>query len=208
MNNSEEPSELEIIDGTDKRPVHSKVLGFAKSLGIGSAIFGVWWASCLFGVFQLLFVAAAGFMMLGLAYNFFVEGSYILAALTLFIGTPLVVGLAHYGFMLWIVVAFVSGIIFLVLKIAGTDVGFGTVMAGAWSMGWLLILLWCWFFVVKNALISIKQKRVKTEFLKSWLALLMLTLASAFTIYSWITPEEPSYSDSEVAMYELFIISQ
>ncbi len=200
MNKNLEP---EVVDDFNAVPRQSKVLGIVKNVGFGSAIFGAYWASCLFSVFQLLFVALAGFAMLGLTYNFFVDGSYFFAALTLFIGTPLAVGLAHYSFILWAFVAVISGIIFLILIVVGLDVTFDTVMAAAWRLGWALALLWCWYSLMRGAVLSVRQKRMREDAARNCFLFSMLVLISVLTVYAWLTPEEPYYSDNEIAMYEL-----
>ena len=143
-----------------------------KGVGIGGLVVGGGFLYISFTILQFLFVAFAGLSMIGLAISLFSEGSIIWGLITLFIGTPIAIGLASYFFIFFLILSILALIIWGVIYIFGFDVSFGSVWDGIWLVIKVLILGSMAFFGISSFVEAVENKNVISFFKENWFYIL------------------------------------
>lgn len=169
-------NQTELISSNDSQVVPLEKENFFKKIlkgvGIGGLVVGSGFLYVLFTILQFLFVALAGLSMIGLAISLFYEGSIIWGLVTLFIGTPIVIGLASYFFIFFLVLTILILIIRLGLSIFGFDVSFSSVWNGIWLVIKVLILGGMAFFGISSFVEAVKNKDIISFFKENWFYIL------------------------------------
>ena len=144
-----------------------------KGVGTGGLVVGGGFLYISFTILQFLFVAFAGLSMIGLAISLFSEGSIIWGLVTLFIGTPIAIGLTSYFFIFFLFLAILALIIWGIIYIFGFNVSFGSVWDGIWLVIKVLILGGMAFFGVSSFIEAVKNKNVLSFFKENWFYILI-----------------------------------
>ncbi len=139
-----------------------------KGVGTGGLVVGGGFLYISFTILRFLFVAFAGLSMIGLAISLFSEGSIIWGLVTLFIGTPIAIGLASYFFIFFLFLTILALIIWGIIYIFGFNVSFSSVWDGIWLVIKVLILGGMVFFGVSSFIEAVKNKNVLSFFKENW----------------------------------------
>ena len=144
-----------------------------KGVGTGGLVVGGGFLYISFTILRFLFVAFAGLSMIGLAISLFSEGSIIWGLVTLFIGTPIAIGLASYFFIFFLFLTILALIIWGIIYIFGFNVSFSSVWDGIWLVIKVLILGGMVFFGVSSFIEAVKNKTVLSFFKENWFYILV-----------------------------------
>jgi hypothetical protein len=144
-----------------------------KGVGTGGLVVGGGFLYVSFTILQFLFVAFAGLSMIGLAISLFSEGSIIWGLATLFIGTPIVIGLASYFFIFFFILSILALIIWGIISIFGFDVSFSSVWDGIWVVIKILILGGMAFLGISSFIEAVKNKNAVSFFKENWFYILI-----------------------------------
>ncbi len=165
-------NENEIIPSKAPEAIKIKKESFLKKVfkgvGTGGLVVGGGFLYISFTILQFLFVAFAGLSMIGLAISLFFEGSIIWGLVALFIGTPIVIGLASYSFIFFLFLAILALIIWGIIYLFGFNVSFGSVWDGIWLLIKVLILGGMAFFGISSFVQAVKNKDVISFFKENW----------------------------------------
>ena len=93
-----------------------KIKNFLKKLGIGSLYIGGFGVMSLFGILNIIFVWGIGLYTAWYGISLLISGSIVWGLLVLFIGLPLIVGLADFLFIPFIIIS-IFGIIWMLIKV-------------------------------------------------------------------------------------------
>jgi len=167
----------EIIANKESQTTTLKKESFIKKIfkgaGVGGLVVGGGFLYISFTILQFLFVAFAGLSMIGLAISLFSEGSIIWGLVTLFIGTPIAIGLASYFFIFFLFLAIIALIIWGIIYIFGFNVSFGSVWDGIWLVIKILILGGMAFVGISSFIEAIKKKNAVLFFKENWFYILI-----------------------------------
>lgn len=118
--------------------------------------------------------------MIGLAITLFSQHSIIWGLIVLFIGTPIVIALASYFFIFFLILIILALIIWGVTYLFGFDIAFSSVWDGIWLIIRLLIVGGLGYFLVSGFLISLQKSMAVYFFKKNWFSIIL------FIVIFWL----------------------